>query len=130
MKLRKATIDDAKDLFELRNDQNVYKNCLNPHPTMWEDHIKWLEKKLSDNDCLLLIAEQDGIFVGQIRLDREWVANISLVESFRNKGLSADIIKKAGQKVKGTLSPYIKEDNNISIKAFKKAGFMEYSPLF
>lgn len=125
MNIRNATIEDAKDLFDLRNDPAVYKNCFTPEPVNWENHIKWLKKTLSDENCMLLIAEQEGIFVGQIRLDKEWVTSISLAEPFRGKGLSANILEETSQKVEGCVTAYIKEDNAISIKAFKRAGFVK-----
>jgi UDP-2,4-diacetamido-2,4,6-trideoxy-beta-L-altropyranose hydrolase len=98
----------------------------------YEEHVKWLETKLDDQNCWFYIAEnsnQDS--VGQIRFElkgREAYISISLDRKFRGQGHGARVIELAARALLAstdakTIHAYIKKDNTASLAAFRKAGF-------
>jgi len=134
LSLRKATFEDALDIFNLSNDDIVRKNSFSSEKTEWKHHLKWLKEKLEDKNCVFLIVVDNlNKFYGEIRFDinpknKEAIINISLEKSTRGLGLSSLIINKSiGEllRVKSIrlIKAYIKEENIPSIKAFEKANF-------
>ena len=69
MKLRKAVMDDAELILKWRNDEMTRRNSFSSDVISMDNHVKWLERKFSDNKCLMYILEDDGAAVGHIRLD-------------------------------------------------------------
>lgn len=67
--LRPATMEDARRLFEWRNDPLTRQNSRNTKEGVWEDHVAWLEKSLISPTRKLYIAEENGTPVGTVRSD-------------------------------------------------------------
>lgn len=129
--LRKATIEDAKMLFEWRNDKDVRESSFNTSEIEFEDHLIWYERKLEAEDSVIYIAEISNIPVGVIRLDdvedKYKLINFSIELSSRNKGYAAVLLKLIKEEFASCiLIGEVKKDNAGSVKAFIKAGyFME-----
>jgi spore coat polysaccharide biosynthesis predicted glycosyltransferase SpsG/RimJ/RimL family protein N-acetyltransferase len=132
--LRKAISADARDLFDLANEDAVRKNSFSPDKIEWDHHLQWLRKKLRDGDCLLFIVTCSGKFVGQVRFDitpeqKQSIISISLGKNVRGLGLSPFIISKSIKKLLKTrndvklIKAYIKNNNTPSVKSFERAGF-------
>ncbi len=132
MELRKVTTDDAGIILDWRNDEITRKNSFSSEIIALEDHVKWLERKLTDPDCHMYILEDEGRAVGNIRfdvLDNGNVAEISYMVSPNERGhgygkkillMADDIVKPLGVKV---LTGLVKEDNIASRKCFEAAGY-------
>jgi hypothetical protein len=69
MKIRRATIQDANLLLKWRNDPQTKKANYTQHEIQRDEHITWLIKILNDTNKKLLIAEENGVRVGAIRVD-------------------------------------------------------------
>ena len=132
--LRKATLADAEDLFNLANEDTVRRNSFSQSKIEWAEHTRWLNGKLGDGNCLFLIVDCSNKFAGQVRFDMiplqsEAVINIGLSKSVRGLGLSAFVINKSIEELLKAhrdvrlIKAYIKESNIASVKAFEKAGF-------
>jgi len=132
--LRKATQADAQHLFNLANEDTVRKNSFSLGKIDWEHHLRWLDQKLTDGNCLFLIVEHLGKFAGQVRFDvisteEEAVISISLEKSIRGLGFSPFVINRSIEKLLDTrrdvkfVKAHIIEGNITSIKAFERAGF-------
>jgi spore coat polysaccharide biosynthesis predicted glycosyltransferase SpsG/RimJ/RimL family protein N-acetyltransferase len=132
--LRKATLADAEDLFNLANEDAVRRNSFSQSEIEWAEHTRWLNGKLGDGNCLFLIVDCSDKFAGQVRFDMiplqsEAVINIGLSKSVRGLGLSAFVINKSIEELLKAhrdvrlIKAYIKESNIASVKAFEKAGF-------
>ena len=131
---RKATEADMLLYFEWANDEEVRKQSYQTDKINMDQHQEWFNKKTSDNDCLMLVFENEDKFpVGQTRFQKEneevYVIGISLAKEFRGKGLAAEILQMSSDHFLKlypgkTINAYIKEDNAGSIKAFVKAGFV------
>lgn len=132
MELRPASVDDCRLLWNWANDPETREVSFSPESIKWKDHVKWLESKLGDSDCVLLVASNgEGISIGQVRFDvdgGEAIISVSVDKAFRNRGYGNRIIRLACGKVFetariGSIHAYVKEGNVESAKAFSRAGF-------
>ena len=106
--LRMATEDDAKNLFDWRNDAETVAQSTGK-PVEWESHVKWLTNVLKQQNRILCIAEKDGTAVGTVRADLaendDAEISFTVAPSSRGQGISkpmvAQFVKKylAGKKI-------------------------------
>lgn len=66
--IRRATLDDAKDLFDWRNDAETVARSTGKE-VEWADHVRWITAVLKRRDRILCIALLDGEPVGTVRAD-------------------------------------------------------------
>lgn len=134
IELKKVNNSDARNLFDWANDPATRKASFNSEPIIWENHIKWLETKLADENCFFYIAYTQDQACGSIRLDYEEGANAfyisySISPAYRGRGLGAEILGEAEKKMKCDYGECVfigevKNDNPASIKCFEK---LEYA---
>jgi RimJ/RimL family protein N-acetyltransferase len=131
--LRGAEHSDARLLFEWVNDPVVRAQSFTQATIPWEDHERWFARKLADERCLLLIAEDaQGQPVGQVRFDlgddSSAVISIAMAPERRGQGYGAVAIARACEVLRAqhgllTVLAYIRRDNLASQRAFSRAGF-------
>ena len=136
-KIELAKKTDARDIFNLSNDNAVRRNSFNTSQIPWNDHIIWFNNKIQSQDCIYYVIRDDaGQFIGQVRFDKSesekehdgWVISISLCKEYRGKGLGTMLLKNSTQKaiefceIK-KIYAYIKEINQASLKSFFNAGY-------
>ena len=130
--LRPVTAEDAKLLFEWTNEAETRKNSFSSEPVLWENHVKWLEKKIVDRNCLFFIMMVDEEPVGTVRLDvdeeeRTGTISYSIDKRFRGQGLGGRILALAEEKAKEAglqcLVGGVKPENKASGKCFVKNGY-------
>ena len=98
IRLRPAVRDDARLLWEWANDPDVRRFAFHTEPIVWDDHLNWLDDRLSRDDSLVYVAELDGSHIGQVRFDlADHVANIdySIAPSWRGRGLGSSLLVAA-----------------------------------
>lgn len=134
MTLRKATIEDAKMLLEWRSDHLTREQSIQTGGIKFEDHLKWLEKTLTNPDRELLVAFEADSPVGTCRIDKESTNGQSIFElswtiapEARGKGMGKKMLgelinlpRLKGQKLKAVIRP----DNIASIKMAEYFGFV------
>jgi RimJ/RimL family protein N-acetyltransferase len=131
LRLRPATIADADLLLAWRNDPETRAASFTSDEISRDTHVRWLERKLADADCALLIVEHGGQPVGQVRLDREGDAaeiHIALAPAARGRSLGREALRAAVTATPEVLGARrvearVKEDNVASLRAFEAAGF-------
>ena len=135
---RQAQPADAQFYFDWANDpatrrQSFHSNSISP-----ETHTAWFTRKLADPDTMLLIfSNEAGQPVGQVRFERKPVADmpdeivisVSVDSSQRGKGIAAQMIQQGcavchEQWGAVTIHAYIKPENQASVRAFERAGFL------
>jgi len=131
--VRKANLQDAKNVFELSNDVYVRQNSINRNKILWSAHLKWFKNKIADSHYdFFVIYNNTDEFIGQTRfeiLNNYAIISISVAEKFRGKGLSSKILNNSCQHVFQShrslkkILAYIRPANISSIHSFKKAGF-------
>ncbi len=133
--LRKADNSDSHDLWQWRNQPLVRQLSFNNKKISYKEHKILFAGKIKDKDASCYIAENnEGEKIGQVRFDKsgrsQWKININLNPEFFGQGMGNIIIKKASRFFLETkkrcqmISAEIFEDNEASIKAFKKAGYV------
>lgn len=120
MELRRATINDAKMLFDWRNDPETRAMSRDTSELVMEDHVGWLNRRLPLTDPGLYIAEEDGHTVGTVRIDHDEIS-YTVAPLHRRKGIGEAMLIKAremfGQKI-----AKVKRDNVASVKVAERAG--------
>jgi UDP-2,4-diacetamido-2,4,6-trideoxy-beta-L-altropyranose hydrolase len=130
--IRLAKRNDIKNVFELSNQDDVRKYSFQSSVIKWEEHEIWFKNILNDKNNILLIAEENNSFAGQIRFkleNSEATISISIEKSFQNKGIGKTIVNEAIEyllknhpNVKIIIA-LIKPENTKSIKFFEKLNF-------
>ncbi len=132
IRLRPASGQDARNLWQWRNEPETREASFTTEPIAFDDHVRWLEAKLRDRNVFILIAVgQDGVEIGYVRLDVHGDAiemSLSLDRTHRGRGLGARAIRAATEFAVDTLGiqrviARVKAGNAASLGAFRSAGF-------
>lgn len=130
--LRPATASDAKMLFNWVNSPDSLAVSLKTNtPILWEQHLSWLQERLSDPNSVLLMAELEGKPVGQVRFQDSGEGpevSIYIAAEFRQQGLAQDMLRQAIPLARERwhrvpLLARIKADNAASRNLFLGSGF-------
>ena len=134
--LRSAEERDRRLLWEWANDPDVRAASFSAQPIPWETHVAWFEEKLHQDECRILIAEDDeGAPVGQIRFnsraDGDCDTDVSLAREWRRRGLAAPLIRQGAESATNAgrcarLHAFVKPENVASVRAFESAGFKRF----
>jgi RimJ/RimL family protein N-acetyltransferase len=131
-RLRPATRGDAELLLAWRNDPDTRAASFQQEPIELEEHLAWLDRRLADPGCALLVVELDDVPSGSVRLDREdgdvAEIHISLAPQARGRGLAQLALREASERAGELLSvgrvrARVKSRNDASLRAFDAAGF-------
>jgi GNAT superfamily N-acetyltransferase len=98
---RPATLQDARLLWQWRNDPVTRAGSRNSGPVPWLEHLAWVESSLTREDRLLLVLEDETGPAGTVRWDlgqegeREWEVSITVAPERRGQSLSRPILRAA-----------------------------------
>lgn len=133
LRLRPATADDARLVWEWVNDPLVRASSFAPAPIPWTDHEAWFAGLLADDARVLFIVHDvDDAPIGQVRFERRaddlHEIAISLAAAGRGRGIGAEVIaaglRSLWSRAPGTrVLARIKPTNHASLRAFATAGF-------
>ena len=132
--LRPVCKADCHRLWEWANDPVTRAQSFTTANIPWEEHQQWFEKALVDPATLFYLAiNADNQPIGQIRYqleDAEAVVSVSVAPEYRGRGYGFHLIHLGTQELWGTtavncIHAYIKPENDASLRAFSKAGFIE-----
>lgn len=127
--LRETLPSDSKMLFDWANDPETRQMSINSAPILWENHIAWFERKISDTHTRMFILAEENKNIGQIRFDwkdGEWLIGYSVAKEFRGMGFGRKILSAGIEKIeKGIITGYVKPENKASVKLFRDLGFTE-----
>ncbi len=125
LQLRKATLDDAKMLFEWYNDPVTRKNSRNSNSISYEEHIAWFTKALQNPLRLLYIAEDNSIAVGTIRAEKgkdNTELSWTIAPNMRSKGYGkAMVCQFASQMLANDKLVACIEEGNLASEHIAKA---------
>ena len=131
--LRPAKKTDCDLLFRWANDETNRNNSFSKEKIKYVDHRKWFNNKLKDARCHIYILEQNGVEIGQVRLDGVEEAEIDyfISPAFRGQGLAKRMLLLVEKKVKNSnfgikmLVAHVLNYNIPSRKVFHKLGYQE-----
>jgi len=141
LRLRAATLDDARFLFRLRNDAATRASSFHTGELRFADHRAWLSARLGDPErrtrlfvALVVGSGERPLPVGQVRFDYDGRArraeiSIALAARFRGRGLSTPLLLHAlGRAPRGAdrVLARVRVENAVSQRAFVKAGFRRH----
>jgi spore coat polysaccharide biosynthesis predicted glycosyltransferase SpsG/RimJ/RimL family protein N-acetyltransferase len=131
--LRRVQKQDIKDVFELSNEDYVRRYSINKNKILWEDHVKWFNKVLEDDNIVFyVVTDGSDSFLGQIRfnIDKDnATVSISLSNKLRGRGLSRSLLKQSIKKLfaeenqVNEIIAYVSEINVASMKIFTGLNF-------
>ncbi|GAB3630721.1 hypothetical protein GCM10027421_00740 [Microbacterium shaanxiense] len=134
--VRRATMADARTLFDWRNDESTRQNSRSSEALVWDDHVAWLARCLADPERRLSVVSQGPDDIGTVRWDRradhDWEISITLAPQSRGKGLGSAVLA-AGEKALDVDAPVrmlasIHSDNGASRRLFQRAGYLPHMP--
>lgn len=138
LKLRPATIDDAQQVFDWRNQPWIVSLSSSQIRVTWEEHADWFRCVLTSSQHLLLIIEPEpGVRAGIVRIDQmdehQGRLTIYLMREFTGRGIGVQAIVDAcsrgfAQWPICTIHAHIRNDNYPSLSAFTKVGFVHVEP--
>ena len=135
IQFRVATDRDTSQLFSWRNDPEVRSVSFDRKPVEWASHQEWIEEKLSDANCLILIAVSEaGRPWGQVRFEfdpyrQSASLSISMDPSRRGRGLGTVVLEQACREAANrwadltTVDAIVRPENVAAINMLAKAGF-------
>lgn len=131
MHLRRATIDDALDVLDWRNDPHTRAMSREAAIVDRQAHLDWFARAVEDPSRLLLMGEADGDRIGMVRFDRvgeTWEVSINVAPRARGRGLGAPLLDGAlkvfaGLHPDATILAVIKPENVASLRLFEGLGF-------
>ena len=94
---RPAGMQDARRLWEWRNDPATRASSRSSAEIAWDDHVRWLTASLARSDRVLLLAEDPVGPVGTVRWDRqgegEWEVSITVAPQRRGQSLARSLLR-------------------------------------
>ena len=132
IKLRKATYADIDLLYQWANDPIVRQGAFHTEPIPYEDHVKWFEKMMADENVYQYILCGDNEEIGQIRLNQEdsqAIISYSISKEYRGKGYGSQMLKLIEVQAKEDITDIkelvglVKYTNPASMRAFEKCGY-------
>ena len=139
LRLRSATIDDARTVFAWRNDTWIVSLSASQRKVSEDEHARWFPEVLNRDKHLLFIIRTDaGIEAGTVRLDKagEVKADITIymLQPHTGRGLGVRALMEAclcafaEWPLLRSIHAFIRQENDMSRKAFSKAGFIPADP--
>jgi len=104
---RPATLHDARQLWQWRNDPATRAGSRSSAEVAWEDHLGWLTASLTRTDRILLVVQDGDGPVGTVRWDlvpepegeragsHDWEVSITVAPQRRGQSLSRPLLRAA-----------------------------------
>jgi RimJ/RimL family protein N-acetyltransferase len=152
---RPATLQDARALWQWRNDPTTRAFSRSSAQVSWDDHLDWLTASLTRTDRVLLMIEDPGgtgegvETVGTVRWDlagqegeaeggHEWEVSITVAPQWRGQSLGGLLLRAAEQALsevtrsRGTdVTAYlavVHPDNLASVRLFETSAYVPDLP--
>ena len=136
LSIRPATADDARAIWEWRNDPTTRAMSGEVDVIPWEVHARRCEQALGDSARRLLMVQLADTAVGMVRFDDTgagtWRISVNLAPAARGRGHGTAALLRACDWLVGHERPRgvtadIRTGNVASVKAFAAAGFRRVS---
>jgi spore coat polysaccharide biosynthesis predicted glycosyltransferase SpsG len=134
---RPAGMDDARLLWQWRNDPTTRASSRSSAEVTWDEHVGWLTASLARSDRVLLVVEHALVPVGTVRWDLEgkgeWEVSITVAPERRGQFLARPLLH-AGEMAlsKGTeVTAYlavVHVDNAASVRLFESSAYVPDLP--
>jgi len=140
--VRPATSEDARVLWEWRNDPATRAGSRSSAEVPWSDHLRWLATSLTRTDRQLLMAEDSEGAVGTARWDLlgegEWEVSVTVAPQRRGQSLARPLLRAAEESLSkvrpasaAEVTAYLAVvhiDNRASVRLFESCGYVPDLP--
>jgi UDP-2,4-diacetamido-2,4,6-trideoxy-beta-L-altropyranose hydrolase len=130
VRVRRATMADARLLWLWANDPDTRSASFNQEPIPYSDHVRWLQDRLADQSCLLLVGGNGAGPLGQVRFDfHEASAELSISVAPEHRGtVGGLLLENALSRFRRSypqtaVDARVKIGNESSRRLFDRAGF-------
>lgn len=133
VKIRKVVKEDSDLLLSWRNNPEVYRFALKPHPVEKANHELWFANKISNPRCFFYLGLSNNAACGSVRFDLnetmdEAEVSISIAPEFWGKGIGTELMKLAEEALKietqvQLITATVLNENIASMKLFERAQF-------
>ncbi|HEX5128044.1 MAG TPA: UDP-2,4-diacetamido-2,4,6-trideoxy-beta-L-altropyranose hydrolase [Rhodocyclaceae bacterium] len=139
MRLRAVVVADVEALWNWRNDEINRRYAIDPRPIPRDAHQEWFEARMSDDDCILLIAEDNVGPIGVLRyeiIDLRATVSVYLVPGRHGQGRGGVLLLAGERWLRSNRSDVyaieaeILIDNQASLNVFAESGYVEQSRIF
>lgn len=117
-----AGLNDAKVLFDWRNDPLTREMSKHSAPIDWDSHVAWLTARLARSEPHLYIASFKDRPVGTFRVDGDEIS-YTISPDERGKGYGLLMLCRA-REMFGALRAEIYSRNAASIKVAERSGML------
>lgn len=131
IKVRKASLEDMKLIYDWSNDPLVRSSSYTSEPIPFETHKAWFTKKITEQASLMHIIEYNGTPAGLVRYtinEEDAVIGINISSAFRGQKLGNSFLRQSTaaffQEYSKPILAHIKTSNIASVKSFEQAGFI------
>jgi spore coat polysaccharide biosynthesis predicted glycosyltransferase SpsG len=139
---RVATMQDARQLWQWRNDPATRAGSRSSAEVPWDDHLRWFAASLSRTDRILLVFQDPLGPVGTVRWDlreeAEWEVSITVSPQRRGQSLARPLLRAAevaltestamaGNDVTAYLA-VVHIDNQTSMRLFETSSYVPDLP--
>lgn len=131
MRLREATIDDMKLIFDWANEKECRKNSFSSDIITYESHQIWYGDLLEDENKFLYILENDNIPVAQVRMEKinnnQYRISYSVDALYRGRNYGRIVLTNLELKIRDSivLVAEVKKDNIASMKLFESLNYQK-----
>ncbi|WP_165360614.1 UDP-2,4-diacetamido-2,4,6-trideoxy-beta-L-altropyranose hydrolase [Candidatus Chloroploca sp. Khr17] len=135
--LRQATTEDCYLIWNWANEPTTRAASFSSASIPWEEHMAWFAQRIASQEHRIWIGvDAKATPIGQVRFERkhhEAVISVGIAQHARGQGYGSTIIRLGAEAVFAEwpirqIIAYLKPDNQISLRAFLDAGFVERSP--
>lgn len=130
LEFKRATEKEVDLYFNWANDTLVRENSFKKDLISYDEHVKWFNQVIRDDNSYLLMFLFNNSPCGQVRIQKreECVIGISIDQNYRGYGFATKMLVLATQEYfklthQKQIIAYIKETNKASLKSFQNAGF-------
>jgi UDP-2,4-diacetamido-2,4,6-trideoxy-beta-L-altropyranose hydrolase len=130
LRLYPAQAADCELLFDWRNEPHTRAMSSDTQPIDWAAHVRWFEATVTDPQVELLVAWQDELPVGQVRLDAragETVLSYGVDPAVRGRGFGTQMVASAAKCAQRSgarsVRAHVKAENVASRRIFERLGW-------
>lgn len=128
--LRQAELSDMNLLYRWVNDVSVRHNSFNSNEISIQEHEKWFNQTLVDNNVNIFILMLENKPIGQVRIVKKsglQMINYSIDSEYRGQGYGLQILSLVEQRcdLHLPLVGLVKFDNLVSQCIFEKLGYIK-----
>ena len=125
--IREFRMDDYENVLRLWDEAEIH------YRPKGRDSRKWIEKELKSGQAIFLVAEADARIVGVVLGTHDgrkgWINRLAVVKDARRQNIASKLVTAVEMRLNtigiDVIACMIENENTISMKFFKKLGYIK-----